>query len=77
MLQKLLLDIITRTTTMSAIALASVVGCVMIAISDSSLRPKFFELAAANLGAFIALQRGGSSADREKQEEPPREKRKR
>jgi hypothetical protein len=59
---------------MSAIALASVVGCMVIALSDSGLRPKFFELAAANLGAYIALQRGGSPKDRE---ETPREKTKR
>jgi hypothetical protein len=75
---KLILDILARATTMSTIALASVVGCLIIAVSDSSLRPKFFELAAANLGAYIALQRGGSIGDRVKDKEvQPREKQKR
>jgi hypothetical protein len=66
-LKEALSRVVEKTTAMSAIAFTSVIGCVVIAISDASLRPKFFEFAAANLGAFIALQRAGNAQDRDKQ----------
>lgn len=46
-----------RTTTLSTIALASMVGAFILAVIDADLRSEFFKLAAANLGGYIALQR--------------------
>jgi hypothetical protein len=54
---------LSKVSTLSTIALVSMVGCFILAVADASLRGEFFKLAAANLGGYIALQRPSGDDD--------------